>query len=342
MTRAAAKTANNDDTDLEGESSVHPAAEEPEEWVVKANSRNKQFHTMLAGGLSAAITRFASQPLDVLKVRFQLQLEPLGQQGVNSKYRNVVQAARTIYMEEGLFSLWRGHNPAQVLSIIYGVSQFWIYERMRDVTRKTTFLRDHTNLSTFLSGAIAGSTATTLTMPVDVVRTRLIAQDINKGYTSGSKAIVTILREEGVRGCYRGYASSIIQIGPMMGSNFMFYRLFSRTAEDYYQVAHRGNLPSWMLLAMGSTAGLLSKTLVYPFDLIKKRLQIQGFQQNRTAYGANMSCWGIIQCFQLTVHKEGIRGLYKGMTPTLIKSGWMTGLHFGLYDKIFSILQKVS
>lgn len=334
--------ADDQDTDLEGESGEHPVTVEPGEWVVKADSKTKQIHTMLAGGTSAAITRFASQPLDVLKVRFQLQLEPLGQKGTHSKYRNVVQAARTIYVEEGLFSLWRGHNPAQILSIIYGVSQFWIYERLRHITKKTPFLKDHKNLSTFLSGAMAGSTATTITMPVDVVRTRLIAQDVNKGYTSGSKAIVTILREEGIRGCYRGLTSSIIQIGPMMGSNFMFYRLFSRTAEGYFKVEHRGHLPSWMLLAMGSTAGLLSKTLVYPLDLIKKRLQIQGFQKNRTAYGANMSCWGIIQCFELTVEKEGFRGLYKGMTPTLLKSGWMTGLHFGLYDKIFSILQKVS
>lgn len=235
-----------------------------------------------------------------------------------------------------------GHNPAQVLSIMYGVSQFWIYERLRQISKETPFLKDHKNLATFLSGAVAGSTATTITMPVDVVRTRLIAQDLNKGYTNASTAIITILREEGIRGCYRGLIPSIIQIGPMMGANFMFYRMFSRTAEGYFDVDNRGQLPSWMLLAMGSTAGLLSKTLVYPFDLIKKRLQIQGFQKNRTAYGANMSCWGIIQCFQLTVNKEGVRGLYKGMTPTLIKSGWMTGLHFGLYDKIFAVLEKVS
>lgn len=213
------KSAKTEELDEERE----PFTEEPEEWV-SPSEKNKQLHTMLAGGASAAITRFASQPLDVLKVRFQLQLEPLGQNAVNSKYRNVYQAAKTIYAEEGLYSLWRGHNPAQILSIIYGVSQFWIYERLRAISKQTTYLKDHKNLATFLSGAVAGSTATTLTMPVDVVRTRLIAQDVNKGYSSASKAIVTILKEEGVRGCYRGLGSSIIQIGPMMGSNFMFYR----------------------------------------------------------------------------------------------------------------------
>lgn len=104
-------TTTNADEDLEGGESV--VADEPEEWVVKKDSKTKQFHTMLAGGTSAAITRFASQPLDVLKVRFQLQIEPLGQKGMQSKskYRNVFQAAKTIHAEEGLLSLWRGKVP---------------------------------------------------------------------------------------------------------------------------------------------------------------------------------------------------------------------------------------
>lgn len=304
--------------------------------VVK--EKRNQFHTIISGGVSAAITRLFSQPLDVIKVRIQLQNEGTNLKEFQPKYRNAFQAMRVIYAEEGFLALWKGHNPAQVISIANGISQFWMYEQLRDVTRNMTYFRDHKNVSTFLCGTIAGCTATAITMPVDVIKTRLISQDPQKGYSSASKAIFTIIEEEGVRGCYRGLLSSILQIGPMMGCNFMFYRFFSRTAEGIFKVEHSGQLPSWILLIMGCLAGLLSKSLVYPFDLVQRRLQIEGFE-NRTVHSSNISCRGIIQCLKTTVEIEGFRGLYKGMTLSLMKIGWMAGLHFGLYDKIFTILQ---
>lgn len=38
-------------------------------------------------------------------------------------------------------------------------------------------------------------------------------------------------------------------------------------------------------LVCGSCAGIISKTLTYPFDLFKKRLQVRGFEQARAAFG---------------------------------------------------------
>lgn len=38
-------------------------------------------------------------------------------------------------------------------------------------------------------------------------------------------------------------------------------------------------------LVCGSCAGIISKTLTYPFDLFKKRLQVGGFEHARAAFG---------------------------------------------------------
>lgn len=38
-------------------------------------------------------------------------------------------------------------------------------------------------------------------------------------------------------------------------------------------------------LVCGSCAGIISKTLTYPFDLFKKRLQVGGFERARAAFG---------------------------------------------------------
>lgn len=203
------------------------------------HSKDKQLKQMFAGGLSAAITRFTCQPLDVLKIRFQLQVEPLKSSAVESKYKSIPQACRVIFKEEGLLAFWRGHNPAQVLSICFGTTQFWTYEQLHLITKQTPYLRDRPNFSNFLCGATAGGAATVVVSPMDVIRTRRIAQDKNKGYTNSFQAFGNIIRTEGPRGLYRGVVMGVVQIAPLMGCNFMFYRLFTNTALEMKGVTDR-------------------------------------------------------------------------------------------------------
>lgn len=79
-----------------------------------------------AGAIAGAISRFVVGPLDVLKIRFQVQLEPISGCAaamVPSKYTSIHQALVTIVREEGIKGLWRGTVPGQLLTIPYTAIQ---------------------------------------------------------------------------------------------------------------------------------------------------------------------------------------------------------------------------
>lgn len=294
----------------------------------------KGWQYMFAGGASGATARALCQPLDVLKIRFQLQVEPIVS---GSKYSSVPQAVRTIVQEEGIAAMWSGHIPAQYLSISYGIAQFWSYEVLTEKCYKA--YTDPSNLYkpviNFTCGAIAGSFATIVSFPFDTVRTRIIAEDKNsRVYRSVWHTCHHMYTTEGRLSLFKGLFPTVAQIAPHSGAQFMFYKLFN----EYFSMfnagstdKNQGSLLSSM--SAGSIAGFLSKLCIYPFDLAKKRMQIQGFLHNRRRFGENFVCRGFIDCIIQTVKREGFVALYKGLLPSLIKATLVTSLHFTFFEQ---------
>lgn len=76
----------------------------------KSPERKRAWLDATAGAAAGCVARFVVGPLDVLKIRFQVQLEPLRPRGaakllpqqVAPKYTGLVQALRTIVREEGI------------------------------------------------------------------------------------------------------------------------------------------------------------------------------------------------------------------------------------------------
>lgn len=134
----------------------------------------------IAGAASGAITRFLCQPLDVLKIRFQLQVEPINKNVLGSKYQALTQATKIILVEEGFLGFWKGHNPGQLLSISYGLIQFQVFEYLTKASDKFLNMNAKSPGVHFICGSIAGAASTVGSFPFDVVRTRFIAQGNDK------------------------------------------------------------------------------------------------------------------------------------------------------------------
>lgn len=137
----------------------------------------------MAGAFSGCVTRALTQPLDCSKVRLQLQVEPVANV-TGARYSGTLQTLFAIFRDEGLYGLWKGHIPAQLLSVFYGFGQFAAYDQLNRAGRHVKFLEEHSDMRHFACGGIAGAVGNTVSTPFDVIRTRIIAQDHGRGYTS--------------------------------------------------------------------------------------------------------------------------------------------------------------
>jgi len=291
----------------------------------------------IAGGIAGALTRTCIAPLDVVKIRWQLQREPSvrglyrASEVKGAKYFSVGQTIRTITKEEGLQSLWKGNLLAEGFWICAMGVQFAAYHRTRKFFENAfgangpSFCNEQqfcqgTTLS-LLGGAVAGLNAAILAYPLDMLHTRFAAQPEPKIYPNIRTAIGTIYRGQGVWGFYRGLAPTVAQVVPYIALQFGVYENMKAI------VPERERNSSAIHGLCGTASGAIAKTFVMPLDAAKKRMQISGFV-NQDQYKSTFDC------IKKVVAKEGARGLYVGTWPSLLKSGLQTGLGFVFYEKI--------
>lgn len=326
------------------------------------SSKTKSTKTQhaIAGAVSGLFTRAVCQPLDVLKIRFQLQWEPLSSHSPNAgMYTGVIQATSRIFKEEGVKALWKGHVPAQYLSVVYGSIQFLSYHMLTRMWHDWMvpvipgdWVTEKSPITHFTCGCMSGAIATLFSFPFDVVRTRLVAQGEPKIYSGMSHAAISMYSKEGIGSFFRGLSPAIIQTAPLIGTQFLFYNFFIESWNKIISVSHSSGSEEKNekhvfttvigTLGSGALAGLASKTLVYPLDLVKKRLQIRGFEEARKNFGKVVVYKGLFECLVNTVREEGYLGLFKGFTPSLIKAASVSALHFAFYEWALYVQVSVS
>jgi len=128
--------------------------------------------TAIAGGLAGLTSRFVIAPLDVIKIRLQLQPRT-----PSSPYHGILSTARTIVSQEGITALWKGNIPAELLYVSYSMVQFVMYRQAHVVLERAEVPSGYRS---FIAGATAGTCASIVTYPFDLLRTRFAAQGTQK------------------------------------------------------------------------------------------------------------------------------------------------------------------
>lgn len=75
----------------------------------------------------------------------------------------------------------------------------------------------------------------------------------------------------------------------------------------------RESIPTWKVAFYGGLAGEALWLASYPFDVVKSKMQSDGF-------GASQKYLGMRDCFAKTWRAEGARGFWKGIAPTLLRA----------------------
>ncbi|EEH21481.1 mitochondrial thiamine pyrophosphate carrier 1 [Paracoccidioides brasiliensis Pb03] len=299
------------------------------------NEEGDRSQVVVAGATAGLVSRFCIAPLDVVKIRLQLQIhslsDPLSHRDVKGPvYKGTLSTLKSIVRDEGITGLWKGNIPAELLYICYGGIQFTTYRAISQTL--PTHLPQP--ITTFISGAVAGGLATAATYPLDLLRTRFAAQGNDKIYTSLLTSVRDIARTEGCRGFFRGSTAAIGQIIPYMGLFFATYESVRVPFAELQLPLGSGDAGA------GTVASIIAKTGVFPLDLVRKRLQVQGPTRGRYIHTNIPVYYGVWRSMRDIVAQQGVRGVYRGLTVSLIKAAPASAVTMWTYEHVLGLLKE--
>ncbi|XP_057487344.1 uncharacterized protein LOC130773425 isoform X1 [Actinidia eriantha] len=309
--------------------------EEREKWGFSASDVVYHFGT---SGISVAAATGVTHPLDVLKVRLQMQL--IGQRGpLTGMGRLFVQLVKS----EGPRSLYLGLTPAFMRSVLYGGLRLGLYEPSKYVCKMA--FESSNVLVKIASGAFSGAIATALTNPAEVLkvcRFRAFSERFRTCHTScfsfsqvrlqmnpnlrrgAIGELRRIASEEGITALWKGVGPAMTRAAALTASQLATYdeskRILMRLTpleEGFY-----------LHLISSTIAGTMSTLVTAPMDLIKTRLMLQRESKTVGTYKNGFHC-----AYQV-MRTEGPRGLYKGGFAIFARLSPQTMITLILYEKL--------
>ncbi|XXH03591.1 hypothetical protein Hte_009996 [Hypoxylon texense] len=267
-----------------------------------------------AGGVAGAVSRTVVSPLERLKILFQVQSA-----GHNEYKLSIGKALGKMWKEEGWRGFMAGNGTNCIRIVPYSAVQFGSYNLY-----KRHFFEKYPGaplspLQRLICGGIAGITSVVFTYPLDIVRTRLSIQSASfaalknqpKDKLPGMWTTLAVMykQEGGLPALYRGIIPTVAGVAPYVGLNFMTYEFVRK----YLTPEGDQNPSAARKLLAGAVSGAVAQTCTYPFDVLRRRFQIN------TMSGMGYKYKSIGDAVRVILSQEGPRGLYKGLIPNLLK-----------------------
>ncbi|KAJ7612032.1 mitochondrial carrier domain-containing protein [Mycena polygramma] len=254
---------------------------------------------LLAGSVGGAVQVLVGHPLDTVKTR--AQIAPKGM------FKGPMDIIMQTVRKEGFLALYKGMaspllGSAGVNSLLfasYGVSQRII----------SPFPLSLPEIA--LAGSMAGVATAILASPVEMFKVRMQGQYGDKTDKRLRAVAREMWSEWGFRkGIMRGYWVTVAREIPAYAGFYTAYEFSKRK----FSARYGDQLPVWTLLASGATGGMAYWLACYPLDVIKSRVQLRDVPPTGTPVQY------IAREAKMIVAEAGVAGLFRGLSPSLLRS----------------------
>ncbi|KZV30015.1 hypothetical protein F511_40619 [Dorcoceras hygrometricum] len=287
-----------------------------------------------AGAVAAMVSRTFVAPLERLKLEYI----------VRGEQKDLFELIKTIAASQGLRGFWKGNFVNILRTAPFKSINFYAYDTYRKQLLRLSGNKETTNFERFLAGAAAGITATVLCIPMDTIRTVMVAPG---GEALGGLigAFHHMIRTEGFFSLYKGLVPSIISMAP---SGAVFYGVYDILKAAYlrspegerrlHNMKRKGDelnaleqleLGPIRTLIYGAIAGACAEAATYPFEVVRRQLQMQ---VRETKMSALQTCVKIVE-------QGGIPALYAGLIPSLLQVLPSAAISYLVYEFMKIVLK---
>ncbi|KAF3915253.1 Mitoferrin [Dactylellina cionopaga] len=289
----------------------------------------------LAGGAAGVVSRTATAPFDRLKVYLIAQtdvndtkeavksaaLKGEIKEMAKSTARPMRDAIRALWNAGGVRSFFAGNGLNVVKVMPESAIKFGSFEAAKRLFARMEGKDDPkqiSGVSRFFAGGVGGVVSQFAVYPIDTLKFRMQCEMVAGGPRGNQLIIDTARKLWSSGGFYRGLPLGLIGIFPYSAIDLGTFEWMKRSyaaarskalgiQEDDFQVSNM------VVLAIGATSGSIGASIVYPINLLRTRLQAQGTAQHPQTY---TGMWDVTT---KTLKQEGFKGLFRGLTPNLLK-----------------------
>jgi hypothetical protein len=265
---------------------------------------------LVYGGVASIIAETFTMPVDVTKVRLQLQ----GELGAQRIYKGFFDAVPKIARTEGVGALWKGLSPALLRQATYGSLRYGLYAPIKGALGIDAATPSHKVplLKKVLAGSLSGAVSSAICNPTDLIKIRLQADGMGGGATPRYRGLVhaftDIVSKEGVTGLWKGVGPTCARASVLAAAELSSYD------EIKAALLHSNVLAEGPVLhfATAGSAGFIAALASSPFDVVKSRFMNQPVD---LATGRGTLYKGMRDCFAQSIRSEGVLCLWNGFWP---------------------------